>query len=128
METWGRYQLPSNEYWSWAAVSLYLLLTVDLLTSLYASAVIGLGAEANPLMAWLLMQPLWQVVAAHLLATVLAALGFYQLQLSLQRASAPNHRYLSILMQLWLGGLVSLGLAVFANNLSVIVHGRGLLG
>jgi hypothetical protein len=121
-------KLPADEYWSWAAVSLYLLLSVDLLTSLYAVAAVGVAGEANPVMAWLLVQPLWQVVAAHLVVTVLATLGFHRLRVAVQRASAPGDHYLSIVTQVWLGGLIAIGLAVFANNLSVIVHGRGLLG
>ncbi len=118
----------AGEYWSWVAVSLYLLFTVDLLTSLYATAAIGIEAEANPLMAWLLLQPLGVIVGVHLIAVVLAGLGFHWLQGILQRASTRRTRYFSIAVQIWLGGLISVGLLVFANNLSIIVHGRGLLG
>lgn len=123
-----RHELLAAEYWSWAAVSLYLLLTVDLLTSIYASSTIGVQSEANPLMAWLLLQPLWLIVGIHLFATVLATLGFYGLRVALKRTKAPQRRYFSIVVQFWLGGLIAIGLAVFANNLAVIVHGRGLFG
>ena len=128
MATREEYRLLPAEYWSWAAVALYLLLTVDLLTSIYAASVIGIEAEANPLMAWLLQQPLWLIVAVHLCATVLAALGFHGLQIALRRTSSGSQRYFSIAVQLWLGALVAIGLVVFANNLSIIVHGRGLFG
>lgn len=123
-----QYRLLTAEYWSWAAVALYLLLTVDLLTSLYAASAIGVQAEANPLMAWLLQQSLWLIVAVHLCATVLAGLGFHGLQLALRRTPPGPRRYFSIAVQLWLGALVAVGLAVFANNLSIVVHGRGLFG
>ena len=69
----------SDEYWDWAAVALFLLLTVDLLTSMYAADVAGIEHEANPLMAWLLGQSLLLIVAVHVVAIVLAAAFFYAL-------------------------------------------------
>lgn len=109
-------------------MALYLLLTVDLLTSLYAASAIGVEAEANPLMAWLLQQSLPLIVAVHLCATVLAALGFLGLHMALQRTSPGARRYFSLVVQFWLGTLVAIGLVVFANNLSVVVYGEGLFG
>ncbi len=39
-----------EEYWDWVAVALFLLVTVDMLTTMFAAAALGPVAEANPLM------------------------------------------------------------------------------
>ncbi|WP_435064774.1 hypothetical protein [Halobaculum sp. EA56] len=116
-----------EEYWGWAAVALFLLVTVDLLTTLYAAAVVGAGAEANPLTRWALSRPLPVIVGINLGAVVLAALVFRGL-METYRATPPRLRpYYGLLIEAWLGLLVAAGLAVFANNLAVVVLGESLL-
>jgi hypothetical protein len=116
-----------EEFWDWIAVALFLLLAVDLLTTLAAARVVGVGAESNPLMRWLLGRDVLVVVAAHLLVVVVVT-GFFRLLVDLlRRTSPPTDRRLALLVEAWLGVLVAVGLAVFANNLSVIVLGRSLL-
>jgi len=116
-----------EEYWDWIAVALFLLLAVDLLTTLAAARLVGAGAERNPLMRWLLGRDLAVVVAAHLVATVLATGCFRLLIGRLRRTPSPADRYFALLIEAWLGVLVAVGLAVLANNLAVIVLGRSLL-
>ncbi|MFC6988410.1 hypothetical protein ACFQJD_06265 [Haloplanus sp. GCM10025708] len=116
-----------GEYWDWVTVALFLLVTVDLLTSLAAAEVVGRSAEGNPLMRWLLGRSLGVVVAVHLGVVVLVSVTFHVLMGRLRRTSAPQSRYFALLLELWLGSLVAVGLAVFANNLAVIVLGRSLL-
>lgn len=116
-----------TEYWEWVAVALFLLLSVDLLTSLYAAAVVGVDAEANPLMAYLLGQPLAVLVAVHLGVVVLAVGFFYGLMRTYAATPERLRRPYGYLIELWLGLLLAVGLWVFANNLSVIVLGEGLL-
>jgi hypothetical protein len=115
-----------TEYWEWVAVALFLLLSVDLLTSLYAAAAVGVGAEANPLMAYLLRQPLAVLLGVHLGVAVLAVGFFYGLMRTYVATPAPYRRPYGYLIELWLGLLLAVGLSVFANNLLVIVHGEGL--
>jgi hypothetical protein len=116
-----------EEYWDWLTVALFLLVTVDLLTTLGAAARFGVGAEANPLVAALLAGPLWALVAANLVAVVVAAGGFAAL-LRLLRETPPRLRErFALTVELWLGLLVAGGLLVFANNLAVVVHGASLL-
>lgn len=115
------------EYWEWVTVALFLLLSVDLLTSLFAAAAVGPAAEANPLMAYLLGQPLSILVGAHLVVAVLAVGFFYALMHTYVATPARFRRPYGYLIELWLGLLLAVGLAVFANNVSVIVLGRGLL-
>jgi hypothetical protein len=115
------------DYWDWVAVALFLLITVDLLTTLYAVKTLGLGAESNPVMAWLLVQPLGFVVAVNLLAVVLATVFFYGIYETVTWTPEPYDRYYAVWVELWLGGLIAVGLFVFANNLSAIVLGSSLL-
>jgi hypothetical protein len=114
------------EYWEWVAVALFLLLSVDLLTSLFAAAEHGVGAEANPVMAYLLGQPLAVLLAVHLLV-VLFAVGFFYGLMRTYVATPPElRRPYGYLIELWLGLLLAVGLSVFANNLSIIVLGESL--
>lgn len=116
-----------EEYWSWIAVSLFLLVTVDLLTSLSAAAVVGVGAESNPFMAWLLGQPLPTLVGVNVAAVVLVTVCFAGVMRMLRRTPERYARHFAFGIELWLGTLLAVGLFVFANNLSVIVHGASLL-
>lgn len=116
-----------EEYWSWFAVALFLLLTVDLLTSVGAALEVGLQAEINPLMRWLLGIDLVAVTVVHLLVLVVAVLCFAGMMHLLGRTSNPIESRYSTAIEVWLGVLVAGGLFIFANNLSVIVHGTSLL-
>lgn len=116
-----------EEYWDWIAVALFLLLSVDLLTTLSAARLVGTGAESNPLMRWLLGRGVLTVIGAHLAAVVLVTGCFRLLVDRLRRTPAPANRYFALAIEAWLGFLVAVGLGVFANNLAVIVLGRSLL-
>jgi pheromone shutdown protein TraB len=116
-----------EEYWDWVAVALFLLLAVDLLTTLAAARLVGTGAESNPLMRWLLGRGVLTVIGAHLAAVVLVTGCFRLLVDRLRRTPAPANRYFALAIEAWLGFLVAVGLGVFANNLAVIVLGRSLL-
>ena len=117
----------AQEYWDWIAVALFLLVTVDMLTTVYAAQSVGLGAESNPFVRWSLSSgPV--VFALVNLLTVVAVAGLFDRVLAvLARTPAPYDRYLAAAIEAWLGGLLAAGLLVFANNLLVIVHGRSLL-
>lgn len=115
-----------QEYWSWIAVALFLLVTVDLLTTIYAAAVVGVGAESNPIMRWLLRQSLPILVGVNLAAVVLVTVGFAGLMRMLRRTPRPYARYFALGIEVWLGLLLAAGLFVFANNLVVIVYGASL--
>jgi hypothetical protein len=117
----------ADEYWDWVAVALFLLVSVDLLTTLFAAARYGTAAEANPLVGWLLAQPLAVLVGANLLVVVLAVAFFYGVAETLARTPAPFSRYYAAGVEAFLGSLVAAGLFVYANNLAVVVHGASLL-
>lgn len=116
-----------HEYWDWFAVALFLLITIDMLTTRFAAVAAGAGAEINPIMRWVLAQNLAVLIAVNLTATVIAVGSFYVLMQLLESSPAPYDRYMAWGIEIWLGVLVAGGLFVFANNLSVIVLGQSLV-
>lgn len=104
-----------EEYWDWFAVALFLLITVDMITTMYAAWYIGPAAEANPLMRWAIHERLITVTPVNLTATIIAVLGFYILLQLLESATDPYDQYLAVGVELWLGGLVAAGLFVFCE-------------
>ena len=67
------------------------------------------------------------MIGAHLAVVVLVTGCFRLLVERLRRTPAPANYYFALAIEMWLGFLVSVGLGVFANNLSVIVLGESLL-
>jgi membrane-bound metal-dependent hydrolase YbcI (DUF457 family) len=115
------------EYWSWFSVGLFLLVTVDLLTTMGATLLYGTAAEANPFVAWLIGRGPVAVTVANLGVVLLAVVAFSGVLRTVRRARAPYGSYLALGVELWLGLLVAVGLFLLANNLSVIVLGDSLL-
>lgn len=116
-----------QEYWGWIAVSLFLLVTVDLLTTTFAVREFGLGAEGNPVMRWLIAQGPVVLVVAHLVALVLAAAFFFGIIEMIRETPRRHREKMALLFEVWIGLLVSAGLFLFANNLSAIVLHVSLL-
>lgn len=127
MVTFKPLETTVDEYWDWLAVALYVLITVDMITTLYAAWDVGSAAESNPVMRMALVAGVPTVVAVNIAATVIAAAGFYVLMQWFQRTTPPYDRVWAVGIQTWLGLLIATGLFVFANNLVVIVHGQSLL-
>ncbi|WP_237560422.1 hypothetical protein [Halolamina rubra] len=119
-------EVDRESYWGWVAAALFLLLPVDLLTTLLNAAVVGPEAEANPWMAWLLAQPLWVVVAVHLAVGATAVAGFAAYE-SLSRRSERFGGMMLQAARLYLVLLVAAGFLVFVNNLSVLLFRVSLL-
>jgi hypothetical protein len=115
------------EYWDWLSVALFLLVTVDALTTLYAARVAGTAAESNPVMRWAPEHGLPAVLALNLAAVVLVAVLFYGVVEMLRSTPAPVRPYFAVLVEVWIGGLLVAGLVVFANNVAVVVLGESLL-
>jgi len=116
-----------EEYWSWFAVALFLLITVDLLTTFGATVKYGVSAEANPLMRWLLPQGALVVAVVHLIVVVAAVLSFSGVMTAVQRTPQRYRPALMRLVEVWLGLILTTGLFLFANNLSVVILGDSLL-
>lgn len=115
-----------REYWSWAAGALYILLTLDLLTTLYAASIYGTAAEANPWMRWALEQGVATLVLVNLAALVVLVVLFYAMIELTVRAPERYEQTIALTFEIWLALVLAVGLVVFANNLAVVVHGENL--
>lgn len=40
--------MRGQEYWNWQAIALFVLITVDMLTTVHAARVVGTTGEAHP--------------------------------------------------------------------------------
>lgn len=116
-----------REYWDWITVALFLLVTVDMLTTIFAAAALGTEAEANPVIRWALRRGVGTLVALNLAAVVLSVGLFYALLELLQRTPAQYQRQFALAIEVYLGLLVVAGLGVLANNLSAVLLGSSLL-
>lgn len=115
-----------REYWSWAAGALYILLTLDLITTLYAASIYGPSAEANPWMRWALQEGVETLVLVNLAALVVLAILFYGMIELTVRAPERYQQSIALTFEVWLALVLAVGLVVFANNLSVIILGENL--
>lgn len=116
-----------REYWEWIAVALFLFTTIDMITTVYAARVVGIGAEANPLIRWTLRSGPLALIGVNVAAVVLVVTFFWALMVMLERTRPPMDRAFAIAIELWLGLVLTAGLVIFANNLVVIVFGESLL-
>jgi hypothetical protein len=78
-----------EEYWDWFTVALFVLITVDMITTMYAATYAGPAAEANPLMRWEIGQGVLVMTAVNLIATVIAVGIFYFLMQLLETTPSP---------------------------------------
>lgn len=116
-----------EEYWDWVAVTLFVLLPVDLLTTLYAAAAVGPASEVNPVWRWALGRGTVTVVVVHLVALGLAVAFFYGIDEMVAASSGAAARWFPLVVEVWLAVLLAAGLFVFANNTAVVVLGRSLI-
>lgn len=116
-----------NEYWDWIAVAIFLLLTVDMLTTVYAAHVVGTAVEANPFMRWALSQGFIIFAIIHLCVGGLSIGLFYGLLEMLHRTPPEHQHHFARIIEVWLGIICAVGLFIFANNLMVIFFGESLL-
>ncbi|GAB7094719.1 hypothetical protein JCM30237_18720 [Halolamina litorea] len=115
-----------ESYWGWVASALFLLLPVDLFTTLLCAAVVGPDAESNPWMAWLLAQPPSLLVAVHVAVGVAAVAGFA----AYEAVSRRSERFGAVMLRaarLYLVLLTTAGFLIFLNNLGVLLFRRSFL-
>lgn len=108
-------------WWAMFAVALFLLLPLDLLTTLFAVAEYGIVAEANPIMRWLLGHGLIVVTAANLLAAAAVVYLFHVAVGRFRESSTSDRRVLVPVVTAWIIVLNVAGVVVIANNLSIWV-------
>lgn len=116
-----------EEWWGWFAIVLFVLLTLDMLTTMGIIVERGVDVESNPIMRYLYGEGALVVMIANLVALVIATASFKRVIDLARRLTPPWDRYFKVTVELWLGLMLTLGLIVFANNVSVIVFGESLL-
>jgi hypothetical protein len=114
------------EYWHWFAICLYLHVTLDTLMTMYAAAS-GHGMEANPIVRWALAQGIPTLVGVNLAAGVATVPLFAGLVRSIRTTPASYRWAYQLVVETWLGGLITVGFGVFANNLTIVIMGRSLV-
>jgi hypothetical protein len=114
------------EYWDWIAIALFVLVPLDMLTTLYAARSVGAGSESNPVIRWALSQGVPTLVVVNVAAVVVAVVLFYGLVELVETVPQDRRRYAVVAMEFWLGLVLAVGLAIFANNVSVVVLGESL--
>lgn len=115
-------------YWRWFAAVLFVVVTLDMVTTMYAVEAAGAAGEANPLVRLAIEHGVLAYAALNLVAIAVAVGCFWALARGVRADASSYGRYVEAGLTLWLGLLLAAGLFVFANNLAVIVHGRSLLG
>lgn len=108
-------------WWRLFAVALFLLIPLDLLTTLLAVTKYGLGVEANPLMRWLLDQGLFAVTVANLVVAGLGVVLFHVAIDGIRDAPPTTHRALTYVVNTWVGVLLLAGIVLVSNNILVII-------
>lgn len=117
----------SEKYWWWFGAVLFLLLPIDMLTTMAATTRYGIEEESNPFVQWVLAQGLIPFTVVNLLAVLLVVCLFSILLTVVRKTPPPYDRYFERGVEVWLGLLLVTGLFVLLNNLTVIVQGRSLL-
>lgn len=109
-----------EEYWDWIAVALFLLTTVDMITTIYAIYIFGINSEVNPFIEWVLRQGVLFLGIINLFVVIIVV-GIFYLLIELFKSSSDKYKkYYKLCIEVWIGLLVSMGLFVFSNNLLVI--------
>jgi hypothetical protein len=109
-----------RRWWSGYAVALFLLLPVDLLTTIVSVSTHGIGVEANPVMRWLLGRGLVEVVLVHLVVAAFSVYAFHVAVGAVRDAPDSYRRPLVCGVDAWVAFVVAVGILLVVNNLSVV--------
>lgn len=110
-----------RRWWHLFAVALFLLVPLDLLTTLLVVAEHGTVVEANPLMRWLLNQGLVVVTAVNLAVVVLVVALFHAAVHQIRQTPPAYHRPIALIVNAWVGVLLVAGTVLVTNNLAALV-------
>ncbi|WP_435360680.1 hypothetical protein [Haloarchaeobius sp. DFWS5] len=116
-----------RRYWRWLGAVLFVLVVLDLATTLLAAQAVGPEAEANPLVRWALHEGVVAVLALNVIAVAIVVVLFRALLESIRVTRPPYRAPFVALFEVWLVSLLLLGVFVFANNMSVVLFGTSLL-
>lgn len=110
-----------DRWWFWFAIALFLLIPLDLFTTLIAVGRYGTVVEANPLMRWLLRQGLVAVTVVNLAVVGFAVYLFHAAIDRVQRVPPPYRSLVDHAVRAWIGFLILAGIVLVTNNLLVLI-------
>ena len=110
-----------RRWWIGFTVALFLLVPVDLLTTLVSVAEHGVAVEANPIMQWLLSQGAVALIAVHVGVIVVTVYAFHVAIGAVQRAPVSYRPSLGQGVDIWLTLVLVTGVVLVANNLLVLL-------
>lgn len=110
-----------KRWWRLFAIALFLLVPLDLLTTLLVVTKYGTVVEANPLMRWLLDQGLVVVTVVNVAVVVLVVALFHVAIDRLRQTPPAYHRTITRVVNVWVGVLLVAGTVLVTNNLVVLV-------
>lgn len=119
--------MESEEYWSWVSIALYLLIPLDLLTTIYAAKLYGIIHESNIIMRFLLDKNPIFLTTIHILLLIMVAFFFYFIELLYEKTNGKEELFFEKIIEVYLGLLIAFGLFIFSNNLTIIILGRDLI-
>lgn len=110
-----------RQWWYLFAVALFLLVPLDLFTTLLVVTKYGTVVEANPLMRWLLEQGLVAVLVVNLAVVAIVVALFQAAVDRLRRTPPAHHRTVTLAFNVWVGVLLVAGSVLVANNLAALL-------
>lgn len=110
-----------GQWWLFFAAALFLLIPLDLLTTLMAVSKYGTVVEANPIMRWLLEQGLFAVTAVNLVVVGIVVYMFHAGITRIRQAPASSRRAFAHVVNVWVGVLLGAGVVLVANNVIAIL-------
>lgn len=123
-----------KEYWSWFAWVTYLLISVDLLMTSLATDLYGIEGELNPIVTEIFNAGLGFIIVSHLVAVIFCSLCFLVVLECFDESSSiisDSSEYIrespAFVLDVWIGVVFGIGIAIFANNLLVIVGRPSLI-
>lgn len=114
-------------YRSWAALALFLLIPLDMVTTALAVRQFGIEATANPVVTLLLEQGWFVFLGAQVLGVAVVGAILALVLAVIKHTSDPLQGQLALVFEVWIGAMVSLGLFLFVNNFAAIVFQTSLL-
>lgn len=109
--------MREKKYWSTVGLVLFVLLSLDLLTTSYAVVNVGIEYESNEIMQFILQQNISFIIYVHLAALLSSVSFFYVLYYKVYQDLENNkRRVFSLMMKGFLYLLFIIGLFVILNN------------
>ncbi|WP_096390424.1 DUF5658 family protein [Halopenitus persicus] len=114
-------ELDVRQWWVLFGIALFLLVPLDLLTTLIAVATYGLSVEANPVMRWHLQRGLLVTTVVNLVVVGVSVAMFHLAIERIRDVPPGERRVIDVGVTVWLTVLIGGGVVLVFNNLLVIV-------